>query len=247
MSQIGELVEKANEEFGKDKCPFCNQNEHPWPKKKKVDINKIRSKPRSLGCGNLSPKQSRGKYGRARHHMIPVHQCYTKLHRIAAMGQSVGYNINGKQNGIPLPTVWNKYKISGKSELVNFGEIKEEDKKNKIRWTAMKKTGAQWHVGNHHYDMPDKEEQTEDMDDEGELDHEPYDSVVLRKLLKIADKAVSAHLCETNNQDKIKKALDGLCKEIKDGLNAFKDNPDNSKPYYVSKVALDYNPTKGDE
>jgi len=240
MTEIGEKVNQANIKFEKGTCPFCNKPEHPWegPKKKKVDISKIKSKPKKLGCGSLKPKESEGKYGRARHHMIPVHQCYTRLWRIAEMGESVGYDINGKQNGIPLPTVWNKYNVDGVS--VNFGDIKDEAKKNEIRWAAMKATGAQWHVGNHHYDVPEKEDTTEDMDDEGELNHQPYDSVVLRKLLKIADKVVSKNFCETEDQDKVKLLLDELCKQIKKNLNAFGDNPKNSYPYYVSRVALDY-------
>lgn len=170
--------------------------------------------------------------------MIPAKQCYTKLHRIAAMGQSVGYNINGEQNGIPLPTVWNKYKVNGKS--VNFGKIDDENEKDKIRFAAMKATGAQWHVGNHHYDMPEAEDKTDDMTDEGELDHLPYDEVVLKELLKIADKAVSKHLCEDDEQDKIKEKLDALCKKIETKLNNFNKNPKTSFPYYVSKWALKF-------
>jgi len=240
VSQIGEKVDKSNEEFIKDTCPFCNQPEHPWPEKKEIDISKIESKPRSLGCGNLTPKQSKGKYGRARHHMIPVHQCYTRLRRIAAMGQSVGYNINGSQNGIPLPTAWNKYKVDGLPEPINFGDIEDEEVKDKIRNDAMKTTGAQWHVGNHHYDIPKKEDTTEDMEDEGELDHHPYDEVVLSKLLKIADKAVSSNLCDTKDQNKIQSALDKLCKDIETALNLFKNKPKDSYPYFVSIWAKNY-------
>jgi len=235
MTEIGEKVDQANIKLEKGTCPFCNKAEHPWPEKKKVDISKIKSSPKKLGDDSLAPEESEGKYGRARHHMVPVHQCYTRLRRIAEMGQSAGYDINGKQNGIPLPTVWNKYNVDGIS--VNFGDIKDEAKKNEIRTAAMNETGAQWHVGNHHYDIPEKEDATENMEDEGELDHKPYDSAVLRELLKISDRVVSANLCDTEEQDKIKPLLDGLCDEIRERLDAFKDNPKNSFPYYVSLAA----------
>jgi hypothetical protein len=237
--EIGEKIAKANELFGEDKCPFCNKAEHPFPDKKKIDISKIKSKPASLGCGDLSPKQAPGKYGRAKHHLIPAHQCYTRLHRIAAMGQSVGYDINGKQNGIPLPTVWNRYVVNGES--VKFGDLDDSDpEKNEIRNRAMKATGAQWHVGNHHYDIPELEDSTEDMGDEGELDHKPYDEVVLQKLLDIADKLVSHNLCETDEQDKVKEFLDKLCKEIHKSLTDFENGTEKSFPYYVSKWAMAY-------
>lgn len=76
--------------------------------------------------------------------------------------------------------------------------------------------------------------------DEGELDHLPYDEVVLWELLGIADMTVAAHLCEADDQSKVKEALDELCKEIKSKLNAFKDNPSSSHPYYVSRSSLEY-------
>ena len=237
MTQIGEGVAVTTITVDADKCPFCGKDEHDFPEKKKVDISKIKSIPAALNCGNLSPMQEKGKYGRARHHMIPAHQCYTKLQRIAEMGEAVGYDINNEKNGIPLPTVWNKYKINGKR--INFGKL-NEDQKNHIRNNAMRETGAQWHVGNHHYEIPEMEDTTDGMSDEGELDHYPYDIVVLKKLRKTADKARSKNLCETNDQDKVKLDLDKLCKEIKTKLNKFKDNPSSSHPYYVSKWAMSF-------
>jgi hypothetical protein len=155
------------------------------------------------------------------------------------MGQSVGYDINGKQNGIPLPTVWNKYEVNGGS--VKFGELDDNSpEKNDIRNRAMKATGAQLHVGNHHYDIPELKDSTEDMGDEGELDHKPYDEAVLRELLKIADMVVSQNFCETDEQDKVKALLDELCQKIHKSLTAFKNGTEKSFPYYVSKWAMAY-------
>ena len=154
------------------------------------------------------------------------------------MGQSVGYDINGMQNGIPLPTVWNKYNVDG--IMLNFGEIKDENKKNEIRSSAMSVTGSQWHVGNHHFDDPQNEDSTEEMDDEGDLDHHPYDEVILWKLIGIADNAVTAGLCKTQDQTEIKNDLDELCKEIRDCLNDFKNGSEKSYPYYVSEWAMKF-------
>ena len=218
-----------------ESCPICGKTAHDFPEKKPVDIDTIKSKPRSLGCGHLNPREQRGKYGRARHHMIPVHQCYTKVVRLAQMAESVGYNINGKQNGIPLPTVWNKYEADGQKK--NFGEL-NDDQKNEIRNSAMRMTGGQWHVGHHHYDLPEKEDATEDMEDEGELDHVPYDMEVIKQLTRLAKKILNADLCEAEDQSKVKDRLDNLCKDIESKLNAFKANPKSSKPFYVSKWAM---------
>ena len=236
--QLGEAIHLSNITVEADKCFFCGEAEHDFPDKKEVDTSKVKSKPKSLGCGDLSPKQKKGKYGRARHHMIPVHQCYTKLERIVQMAESVGYNINGSQNGIPLPTCWNPYKVNGSS--VNFGKIEDMEAKNAIRDEAMRETGAQWHVGNHHYDIPEKEDTTDDMDDEGALDHQPYDEVVLWELLDIADQFGVPKICEDEDQSKIKDLLDELCSEIKQKLDAFKVNPKNSHPYYVSLYAMGF-------
>lgn len=236
--EIGEAVHVSNVTMEADKCVFCGEKEHDFPEKKKVDISKIKSKPKNLGCGDLSPKQEKGKYGRARHHMIPVHQCYTKLNRIVQMAESVSYDINGKQNGIPLPTCWNPYKVNGKN--INFGKIEDEEIKNGIRNAAMRDTGAQWHVGNHHYDIPEKEDTTEDMEDEGDLDHQPYDEAVLWALLAIADKFGTPSICEEDKQEKIKDYLDKLYSDIKKKLNNFASNPSKSYPYYVSLYAMKF-------
>jgi len=235
MTQLGEGIAITTIAVDANKCPFCDRDEHDFPEKKKVDVSQIKSKPASLGCGDLSPKQEKGKYGRARHHMIPAHQCYTKVLRIARRGEAVGYDINNKKNGIPLPTVWNEYEVNG--ENVNFGDLPETEK-DKIRNSVMRETGAQWHVGNHHYETPEMEDATDGMSDEGELDHQPYDIVVLKKLRKIADKARSKKLCDTDEQDKVTLDLDKLCKEIETKLNKFKSNPSSSKQYFVSKWAM---------
>ena len=235
---IGEVVHVSNITLGPDQCPFCGNAEHDFPEKQDVDISKVKSKPKSLGCGCLTPKEKCGKYGRARHHMIPVHQCYTRLKRIVTMAESVKYDINGKQNGIPLPTCSNPYTVNGKE--INFGKIEDQEVKNEIRNAAMRETGAQWHVGNHHYDIPEKEDTTDGMEDEGELDHQPYDIVVLRDLLRIADQFGVPSICEEEKQDSIKELLDELCDEISSKLNAFADDPSKSYPYYVSLYAMNF-------
>jgi hypothetical protein len=84
------------------------------------------------------------------------------------------------------------------------------------------------------------EDTTEDMGDEGELDHQPYDEVVLWELIDIADQAVSDNLCESDEQDSIKGQLDELCEEINTCLINFKNSPKKSHPYYVSKWAMAY-------
>lgn len=57
MTDIGEAVQESNDNFGKNKCPFCNKDEHPWPEKKPIDISKIKSTPSTLKCDDLDPEQ----------------------------------------------------------------------------------------------------------------------------------------------------------------------------------------------
>jgi hypothetical protein len=242
--ELGELAAAAPMflEDSPDKCPFCGKplKGEPHTKdevEKDTDPDKIKSEPRKLNCKDLSPKQIKGKYGRARHHIIPAIQCFKMVVRVARMALQVDYEINNKKNGIPLPTVWNPYKINGSS--YKFGDL-SEPQKNQICNTVMYELGAQWHVGNHAYSIDESE--TEDMNDEGEIDHQPYDVEVIKCLIRLGLEIEEAKFCE-NKKDKnaIKELLDELSDEIiRDKLNAFKAIPSNSAPFFVSAAALKY-------
>lgn len=242
--EVGELahVAPAFMEDSSDKCPFCGKSMKGKPHTEKeaekdTDPEKIKSKPGSLGCGHLSPKEKRGRYGRARHHIIPAIQCFKRIPRVARMALLVDYDINNKKNGIPLPTVWNPYTVGGAS--MKFGELSGAQK-DEIRDDVMQELGAQWHVGNHAYKI--KESETEDMDDEGKIDHQPYDIEVIKCLIKLGLKVEQAKICEKNkDKNKIKDYLDKLSDvTIRTKLNNFKKAPPSSKPFYVSAAALKY-------
>ncbi len=236
--EVGELVAAPNKSFDKEKCPFCGDPPHDFlGKDDEADIEKIKSDPSQLDCPDLVPKQHRGAYGRARHHLIPAIQCFKQLRQLATMAISVGYDINDPPNGISLPTVWNKYDINEKKQQ-KFGDL-EGFEKDQIRYKVMNDLGLQWHVGNHHYNIPIDEDSTENMSDEGSLDHQSYDIVVVEKLLEIHDTATKASLCEKKKQKNIKYRLEKLSVEIEEKLKAF-SNPKDSDPYFVSYAALKF-------
>lgn len=242
MTEIAEMVAAPNLAFSEDKCPFCNKDPNADPhdsQPEEVDIDKIKSIPSNLG--DLSIGQKQGDFGRARHHLIPAIQCFKQVRRLAKMALLAGYDINNTNNGIGLPTVWNMYEVDGYDEPQNFGDLKEHpiNEKEIIRNKVMKKKGLQWHVGNHHYTVPKDECRTENMSDEGSLDHDPYDVVVVRELLRIMNSLRKADLCDDGNQDKVVSELDELCKKIRAKLKAFKV-PKKSKPYFVSQAALKF-------
>jgi len=238
MTEIAELVAAPTVQLSSDKCPFCNKSPHDYPAKTKdPDLDTIVSKPAQLKCKTISGGGP-GKYSTAKHHMIPAIQCFKQVRRLAAMALSVGWDVNDPKNGIPLPTVRNQYtRNDGTQE--NFGRL-THDEKEMIRNGVMQQLGKQWHVGNHHYEIPSTAESTtEEMSDEGSLDHEPYDIVVVRRLLEILSELFDENLCEDDNQEEVKSELDDLCQEIKDKLNAFKE-PKSSYPFYVSRAALQF-------
>jgi hypothetical protein len=246
MSEVGELVGAPMVEVQKDECPFCGKSPHDSKWENKKPNMKVVSRPKNLGDLPLTPPKKKGCYGRARHHIIPAIQCFAMLPRLVAMASMVNYNINAKENGIGLPTVWNPYKLSNGTP-VKFGDLKKDDpEKKRIQYDAMRTTKAQWHVGNHHW-KPDKGPEgecgTEDMADEGKIDHGSYDMEVIKRLFDFMCNVLAAELCEDpeDNSEEVKKRLEEISNvEIRGKLNNFKTNPSESKPFFVSLPAYNF-------
>lgn len=216
-----------------DKCPFCHKAPHDFASKKESEDKKIVSKP--SGLGNLSiPGTAPGKWGRARHHIIPAIQCFAMVKRLARMAMSVGYDINAPRNGIGLPTIKNKYICNGITD--NFGNFSKEEKKQ-IAFKMMDESGKQWHVGNHHYVMNKEETSPENMDDEGEIDHLPYDQEVIKKLIDELDQWDQTDLCQSEDDfsEEAKECMNKISDDIREKLDNFQYG--GSKPFYVSETA----------
>lgn len=236
MSEIGEKVAKTA--AAEDECIYCGKKEQHDndTKKKEPDLESVKSLPSSLGCTH--PKLDSpisGKCTKANHHIIPVKQCFLKVQRLAQIALSVDYNINAKKNGIALPTVCNPYTYEG--ETKNFGKFKPKSIKDKIAIDVMKELGMQWHVGHHAYKL--NETASSEAPDEGEINHLPYDKEVIKLLVEICINWYKEEFCqsEKDKSEKIKAQLDKVCDTVRDRLNAFKNRPKSSNPYYVSKVA----------
>ena len=170
------------------------------------------------------------------------------------MALSAGYDINDPSNGIPLPTVKNQYRLNKNdgsypvenrqdaTSAKNFGKL-DDDEKITIRNHWMETLGAQWHVGNHHYEVNgENEEDPEGMSDEGAIDHAPYDIEVVKALIKEGRKLIKFNLCKTDedHSETIKNIMNAISKDIKTKLNRFKNNPKDSYPFYVSIAALNF-------
>ncbi|WP_224372324.1 AHH domain-containing protein [Hyalangium versicolor] len=232
--ELNERVNAQMLESSPDTCPFCNKARHElaWEEKGDPD-QKIVSRPSSLNCPDL-PGSAPGAYGRARHHIVPAIQCFAVVKRFARMALLVGYNINDPKNGISLPTVKNPYQYNGRQ--LNYGDLPpnvQEDIANK----AMKTTGGQWHVGHHEWKYIDE------LEDEGEIPHEPYNKAVIQRLIDEAQILERAGLCEEKDdpKDKVRTIMENISNvEIRDKLKAFAEQPTKSAPYYVSYLALKY-------
>lgn len=165
----------AENEKLQDKCPFCGEAPHNFPKKKNgaEDSAQVKSKPKSLGVSALSGAGT-GKWTTAAHHLISAKQCYAVLVPLVRMGSLVGYDINSQPNGIPLPTFNNPYSGDkwGESQSIKkkFGELLTDQKQTVAFW-IMDSTKAQWHCGHHSFEQQAEWDVTEGGDD-SEMLHE---------------------------------------------------------------------------
>jgi hypothetical protein len=248
MTQLGELLTQSlvlDQQVG-DKCPFCGKPPHQFGSDKPEELSdEVKSKPDALGCAKFKNGKDATvyKYTTASHHLICAIQCYAQVKTLVRMGNLVGYDINCKQNGLPLPTVLNKYGNK------NFGELSDEkvsggfSDQDKIAYGVMDRTRAQWHVGHHAFEISIvKYDDTEGGEDD-EYPHETsYDCEVIKKLLKIATLCVNKNLCEKKeNKDNLKEKMNQLSKLIASHLANFKSlNPYASTPYFVSNRSFEY-------
>jgi hypothetical protein len=245
MTDIGEMVKKANLADKKDKCPFCPNKELKSCKgttNKKV--SKVVSKPNQLACSPLTPKGEH-KYTTAKHHLISAKQCYAKIKQVVRMGSMSGYDINDPPNGIGLPTVANNLRFTvGTARKKKYGQLTGPQKEIvAFAVMATDAAGAQWHVGHHAVEIEIADNWADEMEDAAwrQPHYVQYDTEVQGQLLKIASKYKPARACDKKRPDKFKSDMDDLSDKIKQKLDKFSGKkPGASAPYFVSALAAKF-------
>ncbi len=246
MTEIAELVAMnlADVEAA-DKCPFCYKAPHKFASRK-GNSKKVVSKPSQLKCAEVL-NGGAGKHTTAKHHLICAIQCFAQVKRLVRMATMVGYDINDPPNGLGLPTFKNKYRAMPSSPLRKYSEL-DDSEKQQVASRVMAATKAQWHVGHHAFeiDIPISWVEEWDAEEFGEGDEVAhtvsYDEAVIEELLFLATKWVEGKICEDpdDKSKELKTDLDDFSSEIKEKLEAFKDAPTSSAPYFVSQRAFQY-------
>lgn len=215
-------------------CPICEDATHPerTTSDKKAGKGDLESKPGNLGCTSIDQLPSLPNYTTAAHHLIPAIQCLSKFHRLCQMCETVGYNVNNSNNGIPLPTCAqgddNSYTSSGSK----YGKLKPEHKTD-VAFQIMMGTDKQWHVGHHNYKMPaPKSDPNTDR-----IKHPPnYDRLVKSQLreLEIQTHKEGKDICSPSDEkesgQEVISKLNNLSEIIKSGIV-------NWNLYFVSQKA----------
>lgn len=179
-------------------------------------------------CENIATTIYGGyMYSIAHHHIIPVNQCFKYFGEIVKLANYYGYNINKAENGICLPTM-------------NRGYDKQPFELRKdIAFNVMKRLGRQWHKGGHEYSS--------------NIISAKIDSILIKPFLNYkdaVDKELTNYSIKLNNELKCRvvnfeeqseefaKTMDHICDRIANKLKSFEDEPRNSYPFYVSKLAF---------
>lgn len=260
--QAGEGTTNQSIPKTEELCPFCEKKPigHATDKPEKVN-DKVVSVPSNLNCdtkswhSGKSAKRKGGDlpYTLAQHHLISAMQCYDKVKQLVRMGNMVGYDINNPVNGIGLPTTHWTLEYPENGQLKKYGDLDEPEGKKKVAFSLMKEIGAQWHVGHHAFaiTVPKNDVdswQSGGMDEKNEDDypHETsYDTLIINRLNQLV-KSFDKNLCEEPGRDeKVKKEMNKISKEIKNKLEAFKrGSPASSSPFFVSIRAYEYSGIK---
>jgi len=229
-----------------DKCPFCGNDPHGFGKNEDAKPSlEVKSIPSSLGCAEISGGGP-GRYTTAAHHLICAIQCYKQVRRLVRMGSLVGYDINSSPNGMPLPTVCNKYR----NNTVNYSKLGEEvdedglSEKDRVAFAMMDATRAQWHVGSHSFEIKIEDYDTTEGGDSQEYLHTTsYDNEVIRLLLEIVTDFGRDELCakDKDNRDTFINTMNDISDSIKTKLKEFEQsNPIASSPLFVSDRSVRY-------
>jgi hypothetical protein len=215
-----------------NKCPICEKAPHDTTKDKKEDKGELKSIPANLGCTPLVPKPSlvasKLHYTTAAHHLIPARQCLAKFPRLSQMCKAVGYDVNNKQNGMPLPTVGQKEKNAYGGQ--KYGRLPPEDKML-VSFIIMEEVDLQWHVGHHNWVLLNL-----DTDD---INHPPnYDKLVKLKLRKIEKdiKQQGKKICDPDKKEPGKEVITKLNTESQ----TIKGKIKSWKKYFVSALAYEF-------
>ncbi|MGL5963228.1 MAG: AHH domain-containing protein [Fusobacteriaceae bacterium] len=255
------LKEKKNSENSKTKKDkerkFCNEAECEQSDKEKFKNCKYRKKTNEVDNNaaklrtNLNTntdkkdkddfdeistlkKEENGKKNSCRiaaHHIISGKQVFQDLSEIVKLTQGVGYDINCAENGIFLPT-----------NESNFGYDKKkiitDNEKIFSAYRAMDELGRQWHAGKHSYKIP-----KDILNKNIELNEiKNYAETVRKKVQEKFKIERYKQTCRDKDEQKKKiiEKMNQISLEIKEKLRDFKQNPQNSYPYFVSKVAVEY-------
>lgn len=234
--EIGEAIKISNKAdvAKEDSCPFCHDKPVGHRTHHNPDLTAVpESKPAALGCKTL-PVVGTRKYATAAHHLIPAKQSYARVRRLLRMGNSVGYDINNRGNGTPLPTVANV------EHEVKYGDLSSAAKQE-FADGVMAATGKQWHVGHHSFESTLTVSWVNESGQEEVAHNVSYDTSVILRLLTLCDQAAQS-LCEkTDCDDSFKQKMEEISRSIDTHLGKFGgDDPMDSRPFFVSARAYEY-------
>jgi len=176
------------------------------------------------------------RWSYAAHHIISGNQVFGTVPEIVQLAHFYAYDINNAHNCIFLVT---------KPE----GRLAEEDVlKRATAYEAMGLTKMQWHVGGHAYKI-DRDTDALRERIRKKAKQEPaagpiqnYVQLVQAQLLALRDGLAAQPVCRKTDAQKqaFFAAMNDIAAATKAKLAAFRESPEKSYPYYVSKEAFYY-------
>ena len=175
-------------------------------------------------------------YYKQAHHLISINDIFfneQEFPNLARVAISCGYNINSVINGIFLPSISNNYR-----ENWNVMDC----------YRVMEATKMQLHNGPHNYNTDSGEDNDrisallnalQSFFIVKNIDYSTKVKDLVKKYLNRNEKLFTKCVLTEKDKMEIKKGLEELSTQVRNGLNKFK-NDKKSCEYYVSKIANYY-------
>ena len=215
-------------------CPMCDKANtcgyHMADSNVDNDSGKLRRNMKAAGMLEDSLLES-NDYGIAAHHIISGNNVFRRHTELVKLANFYGYDINNAQNGIYLP-------MNPSTRGTENPKFSEQTTVYKVKtaYEVMDLTGKQWHVAGHDYRLGKAYLKS--------CEHElkNYVQALNEQLIIVETKLYERKQCRYNPKAKEQffALMHEVEKTVRKKLDAFKENPRKSKPFYVSEVALSY-------
>lgn len=193
----------------------------------------------------IAPNEAAKGWSDAAHHLISGDQVFKNFPELVKLAELCNYDINCYENCLMLIGKPDSYGTCDDPQSAKeLAAAKSSDAD-----LIMRDSGLQWHVAHHRYSFTDEEATLirrnfttylSKRKDVGTPEIKCYADLVTADVETLLANLKHRNICFRDNPQNFIDAMNELSQSVKAKLAAFRDKPQHSYPYYVSKEAYLY-------